>query len=347
MTRIRADPDVQKRREAWMKSIAAAQEEDWRRVARMNINQNDLSIGAGVAGPSFNAPQVADLDQVDFHSAGYGPHYHQDMNFGASNLNAGTGYRLPPTPPRDVDGKPGNPADLAMVQMPQWPVNFHYGPIDQHYQFAVHSPEPFVSPPPADINPTRRKSDPEVTQAATKAAKAAARRKNHNVVEKKYRENVNHKFHMLEQMIDSGESTIPQLDPTPPPGDGTGRRKRHKEVRWKILENAMTEIGDLREETKGLKEKNRGLRGENNGLREENFALKQELARAREELPELKRPSEHVMGEVCEAVTPEETLLLTIGEHTEEDDNPNAGFKFFTEGDYDSFDFCDVDMLPA
>ncbi|KAI9374806.1 hypothetical protein BJX61DRAFT_496436 [Aspergillus egyptiacus] len=119
----------------------------------------------------------------------------------------------------------------------------------------------------------RRRSYPESAADVERMNKHASRRASHNIVEKRYRVNLNSKFRQLEDVVDRGKnsraggstsmatSTAATATATAT-ATGTSSR-RQQSPKAAILDGALTYIAALEKENRALREKLEGKEDKN------------------------------------------------------------------------------------
>ncbi|RDW70679.1 putative bHLH transcription factor [Aspergillus mulundensis] len=163
-----------------------------------------------------------------------------------------------------------DPHSIQMGQ-PRPPLPYPYGPLSLEKP-SLEGPNPNIFAPRAPIGP-RRSSAPslnirEMERERSQKLKHQNRRASHNVVEKRYRENLNRKFHMLECIVNKGAEPYacsPCSSPRSSPSSiaskkgnttfstSASARRQYTSPKASIIDSALRYIEDLRKENFALK----------------------------------------------------------------------------------------------
>ncbi|KAL4972656.1 hypothetical protein BDW66DRAFT_162689 [Aspergillus desertorum] len=164
-----------------------------------------------------------------------------------------------------------DPNSLQTGSQPYPPLSYPFGPV------SLEKPglDSNIFPQRADIGP-RRSSAPslnvrDLERERTQKLKHQNRRASHNVVEKRYRENLNKKFHLLETIVNKGTepySCSPCSSPRPSPSTTGSRkgsntfssssssssaRRQYTSPKAAIIDSALNYIESLRSENHALR----------------------------------------------------------------------------------------------
>ncbi|KAL4907361.1 hypothetical protein BDW74DRAFT_123619 [Aspergillus multicolor] len=162
-----------------------------------------------------------------------------------------------------------DPHSIQMGPQPHPPLLFPYGPVPLEKP-TLESPNLFSPRAPIDL---RRSSAPslnirETERERSQKLKHQNRRASHNVVEKRYRENLNRKFHMLECIVNKGAEPYacsPGSSPRSSPSSiaskkgnttfltSTSSRRQYTSPKASIIDSALRYIEELRKENYALK----------------------------------------------------------------------------------------------
>ncbi|KAL4988171.1 hypothetical protein BDW68DRAFT_177058 [Aspergillus falconensis] len=175
-----------------------------------------------------------------------------------------------PEPTTAIPDAKFDPNSLQLRPQPRPPLSYPFGPVP------VEKPglDSNLFPPQADIGP-RRSSAPslnvrDLERERTQKLKHQNRRASHNVVEKRYRENLNRKFHLLETIVNKGAepySCSPCSSPRSSPSSSGSRkgntafsssssssaRRQYTSPKAAIIDSALNYIESLRSENHALK----------------------------------------------------------------------------------------------
>ncbi|KAL4999348.1 hypothetical protein BDV10DRAFT_57728 [Aspergillus recurvatus] len=175
-----------------------------------------------------------------------------------------------PEPTTDIPDAKFDPNSLQLGPQPRPPLSYSFGPVP------LEKPglDSNLFPPRVDIGP-RRSSAPslnvrDLERERTQKLKHQNRRASHNVVEKRYRENLNRKFHLLESIVNKGTepySCSPCSSPRSSPSSSGSRkgnttfsssssssaRRQYTSPKATIIDSALNYIERLRSENHALK----------------------------------------------------------------------------------------------